>query len=452
LAQVIEEKRGTLDYTRAIEDEIEYLETSLKTAGDMAFERQSLLLLWLVDLYQTVGDYDGVESSYRRILVFFPDDIGVINSYARFLFEKRQDTARAESLLVGAYRWYSYKDTRALDKGDTNELLARVRIDMGDYKSAIWHATAAIELKDDEASAGARRVLAQAYELGGDIDAAADTYLQLIALERGAVTEDINALKLIIARTDTYADADLNELIARAIEEKTADRQREAEAEGAELVEIPSTGGVVLEGTLRRREGTGAILFVPDLGGSRTVFRPYAQLLGIDGISSLTLDLRGQGGSRSDSLLSHEQLPLRHSRRLQDDVAAGFRFLQDALEQDPGAIVIVTTGYAAPVVEKALTGDGLAAPVAYLSPAFYPHDNELANSIAFHPDLPILLYYGAEDLHASRSCTYFRSAKQFNKLQAKPFKNAGRGVDILRRNPAALEAFQVWVRTVTSGS
>jgi tetratricopeptide (TPR) repeat protein len=450
LAQTREEIMGALDFSKAIEDQIEFLEASLKTAGDMAAERQSLILLWLADLYDSIGDYDGVERSYQRILVFFPDDIGVMNSYARFLLEKRQDTAHAESLLVGAFRWASFKDSRALDRGDTNELLARVRILGGDAKSAIWHATAAIELKEDEASAAATRVLAQAYTLEGDFDAAARTYVELIALERGAVTEDINALKLVVARTDTYDASEINEVIDRAIAQRNAERKRQAEAEGAELVEIVSDDGVPLEGTLRRRGGNGAVLFVPDLGGTRTIYRPYAQLLGIDGVSSLTLDLRGQGGSRSDSLLSQETLPLAHAQRLPDDVAAGFRYLQGELGPNPRRIVIVTTGYAAPVVEEALSGAGLAAPVAYLSPAFSPLDVDLTNSIAFHPDLPILLYYSEEDLHASRSCAYFRKTKHFSKLQVKSFKDSGRGVDILRRNTAALENFQEWVRKVTS--
>jgi tetratricopeptide (TPR) repeat protein len=451
LAQTQEEIEGALDLSRAAKEQIETFEGMLRRNGDMSAEKQAVIMLWLVDLYESIGEFDGVEWSYRRVLAFFPADVGVMNAYALFLIEKRHDGERAESLLVEASHWGRYTDARSLDRGGTYQLRSRVEIEKGDFESAIRHATMAVELMDDESSADARRVLAKSYLGAGYYDTAAEVYIDLIALERGAVTEDINALKLFIDRTDSYTAEDLNVLIDRAIADREAEKRRRVEAEAAELVAIPSSDGVMLEGTLRRRGGEGAILFIPDLGSTRTVYKPYAQLLGIDGISSLTLDLRGQGGSRSDSLLTQENLPLTHAQRLPDDVVAGFRFLERELRLDPSRIVIVTEGFAAPVVEQSLPRGGLAAPVVYLSPAFVPSDKDLANSVAFHPDLPILLFYSSEDLHALRSCSYFRKAKTFNKLKVYPLRNSGRGVDILRRNPDALESFQTWMRAVASG-
>jgi tetratricopeptide (TPR) repeat protein len=451
LAQTQEEIEGALDLSPAAKEQIDTLEGMLRRNCDMAAEKQAVILLWLVDLYQSVGDFDGVERSYRRVLAFYPADVGVMNAYALFLIDHRRDRVRADSLLVDATLWGRYSDARSLDRGGTYQLRARLELEEGNYPSAIDHATIAVELMDAESSVQARRLLAESYLAAGDYDTAAEVYIELIALERGALTEDINALKVFIGRTESFRAEDLNALIDRSIADREAERRLEAVAEGAELVTIPSSDGVLLEGTLRRRDGEGAILFIPDLEGTRSVYKPYAQLLGVDGISSLTLDLRGQGGSRSDSLLSQASLPLRHAQRLPDDVVAGFRFLERELGLEPARILIVTEGYGSPVVERSLFQGNLAAPVVHLSPAFIPADRDFANSMAFRPDLPVLLFYSSEDLHALRSCSYFRNTKDFSMLEVRSLRKSGRGVDILRRNPDALEAFQGWVREVASG-
>jgi tetratricopeptide (TPR) repeat protein len=357
---------------------------------------------------------------------------------------------RAESLLVTATKWARFADTGSLDKGTTYELLARLKMESGDYDAAVENAKTAIALMDDEASAGARRVLAQSLRRAGRYDAAAQAYIELIALERGTIHEDINALQLFIGRTNSYRAEYLSATLDSAIAEREEEKRRQAAAEGAELVTVRARDGLELEGTLRRRDGEGAVLFIPDLGKSRRVFTPYAQLLGVDGISSLTLDLRGQGGSRYDSLLSQEDLPLSHAQELPEDVVAGFRYLQQAMQPASDRIVIVTEGFASPVVERALPRDGLAAPVVHLSPAFDPLDKELANSIAFHPDFPVLIYYSTEDLNALRSSSFFRNVKKFSKLDIRPLEKSGRGVDMLKRNPNALEGFQNWVRSATA--
>jgi hypothetical protein len=441
---------GTLDLSDSAREQIEYFESMLRQSGDMAADRQAVVLLWLVDLYDAIEDFGAVERTYLRILAYYPADVGVLNSFGMFLIERQRDYERAESLLVEASRWGRYTDARSLDRGGTYELLARVEMEQEKYEIALRHASLAIELMDDESSVNARRILAETFRRSGEYDEAVLAYIDLIAIERGANTEDINSLKLFVDEAEHYEAGDLNGLIEDAVRERDTERRRHVEAEGAELVSIPSTGGVVLEGTLRRRDGPGAVLFIPDTGSTRTRYTPYAQILGVDGISSLTLDLRGQGGSRSDSLLTQQNMPLRHAQRLPDDVTAGFRYLQEALGLEAASIMIVTEGYGSSLVEKALHRDGLGSPVAHLSPSFNPDDKDLANSIAFHPDLDILLFYSSEDLHALRSCSYFRKAKKFNKLEIVPYEDSGRGIDILRRNPVALEKFQDWARKTVS--
>jgi alpha-beta hydrolase superfamily lysophospholipase len=370
----------------------------------------------------------------------------VMNAYATFLLEARHDGERAESLLVAASQWGRYTDARSLDRATTYELLARIGMESGDFEAAVRHARLAIDLVDHEASTGARRVLAESLRRSGDYDAAADAYLELIALERGTQPEDVNALKLIVGQTDRYAATDVNDLIEAAIEERTDERRRQFEAEGAELITIESEDGYELEGTLRRRDGGGAVLFVPDLGGTRTAFRPYAQLLGVDGFSSLTLDLRGQGGSRSDSVSTQQDLSAGQFDRLPDDIVAGFRFLERALDAGAGRIVIVSEGRSSALVERAMRRGRLAAPVVHLSPAFEPDERVLRDAIAFHPDRPILLFYSDEDLSALRSVSFYKNTKEFRQLEIRVLHGAGHGVDVLRRDAEALEVFQRWIR------
>jgi tetratricopeptide (TPR) repeat protein len=445
-AAATQTSEGIIDFGESAKEQIEYLEAMVQGNGDMPAERQSVILLWLAELYELAGDPDGVEYSYLRILAFFPYDVGVMNSYALFLLENRQQSERAESLLVAASQWGRYTDARSLNRGRTYELLAGVEMEKGDYEAALRHARLAIELMDEESSVGARRVLARTLRRSGALDEAAKAYIDLIAIERGAVSEDINELKLVIGETDDYGAEDLNDLLDGAIEAQNAARRHRVESEGAELVSVTSSGGVVLEGTLRRRDGPGAILFVPDLGATRAVYTPYAQLLGIDGVSSLSLDLRGQGGSRSDSLLTQVDLPLRHAQGLPADVVTGFRYLRDELRIETGRILIVAEGYACAVVEKAIRDGGLDAPAAYFSPVFTPDDLDLSNALAFHPDRPFLVFYTQEDLMALRSASYLKKIKDFHQLEVRSFKKSGHGVDMLRQNTDALTAFQKWTR------
>lgn len=440
---------GIVDRGADTRVQIDELETILRGNADMPAERQAVMLLWLAELYEYVGDSAGVESSYLRILAFFPYDVGVMNRYAAFLLDGRGESARAESLLVAASQWGRYTDARSLDRGRTYELLARVEMENGDLPAAERHALMAIELVDDEASAGARRVLAETLHRAGAHDAAVEEYIDLIALERGTHREDINSVRVIAAASDRYRNTDLNRLVEEAIVRREAARRDRIESEGAELVAVTARDGVELEGTLRRRGGSGAVLMIPGRNNTRSVWTPYAQLLGIDGISSLTLDLRGQGGSRSDSLPSPDGLDARHRERLPDDVVAGFRYLRDALSVAGESLVIAGEGDACAVIEKALRRGRLDAAVVYLSPGFDRGDRELRDAVSFHPRRPALLYYSREDLHALRSTSYFKKNKDLPDLTVNVLDRAGHGTDILRRDPGALESFQVWLRRVT---
>lgn len=440
-----QQKYGILDLEADVRKQIEALEPDLFHGLDQPAHKQAVLLQWLIELYEFIDEKDKVEACYQKILSFYSSDVGTLNAYALFLIESRGDYEEAEKQLLEAAHVGDYLDVRALDLGVTYELLARVELNKGDFKSSISYAQIALELLDEESSTGTLRVLAESHLQSGAFDEAAEVYIKLIAIEGGVNPEDINALQLFLQKTTRYNQGSVASLIENAIDARNEQCRARIENEGGKVVSLPMEDGVILEGTLRLTDGEGAVLFVPDLGAKRSVFTPYAQLLFIEHISSLSLDHRGHGGSRSDSLPSYAALSPAHVGRLSDDIVAGFRFLQNETGLEDDKIVIVVEGQASALVEKAMHDATFAAPVVHLSPTFVTHDLELTNAISFHPDLPVLIVFSSEDLQAVLSVDLFRRAKEFSRLGLKMLEDAGHGVDMLRRDEKALELFQKWV-------
>ena len=211
------------------------------------------------------------------------------------------------------------------------------------------------------------------------------------------------------------------------------------------MVELSSSDGVILEGTLRRAPGPGAVLFVPDLRGSRLAYTPYAQLLFIDDITTLSVDPRGHGASRADSLLSYDDLSEYHRARLIDDIGTAYRHLRSLGFRDEH-IAVVSEGSGCALVEKAMQEEKATPAVTHLSPEFDPRDRDLIHAITFHPDLPVLVFFSDEDIAAMRSTQIFRETRKRSQLRTRMLRDAGRGLDLFRRNQEALEEFQEWAR------
>jgi tetratricopeptide (TPR) repeat protein len=440
-----QEAEGMIDLTDDVRAQIEIVRGRWLSGADQPAHRQVVLLQWLIELYDYVDDMDNVEVCYRQILAFFPYDVSTMNAYALFLFERRKDYDRAEKQLRDAAEWGKNTDARALDLGTTYQLMARVLQTKGNLDSSINYAKAALELLSEEASAGALRLLAESYLESGAYDDAADAYIKLITLDRALNHEDINTLQLFLHKTTKYNTGSVMDLIEAAVDEKKAMFRARIESEGGNVVSWPSDDGVVLEGTLRRAEGPGAVLFVTDLGRARSIYEPYEQLLFIDEITTMSVDLRGHGGSRTDSLLSYAELSPGNMERLTDDLVAGFRYLQKETGFSDDRIMIVAEGRGCVLAEKAMHQAALAAPVLYLSPYFRSRDLALKNAVAFHPEQPTLFVFSYEDIRAVESVEVFRSIKKLPSLKIKGLNDAGHGIDMLRRDTKALEFFQDWI-------
>jgi tetratricopeptide (TPR) repeat protein len=436
---------GYIDFEMSIDRQIARLEGMV--GGDSAAYKQVVMYQWLIQLYTMRNQLDEVESCYERILAFYPGDVNTLNAYAVFLIVHRGDLEKAEQTLHDAHLWAKARDDRSLEIGTTLQLRADLMLQIEEPDRALAYAQKGLEYMGEYASPPLLRTLGRAYRNLDRFDEAGVVFLRLIALESGVNRDDINELKLFIDKTSTYKAEELNKLIAQAIDLEDGERRQNIKDQGGEVIELQTEDGVLLEGTLRRTDGKGAVLFVHDLGARREVYTPYEQLFFVDDITTLSIDLRGHGASRADSLLSYAEMSNLNQDQTTEDVTAAMDYLYD-LGYENDKITIVAEGYACGVVEKAMYRSRISPPVVYLSPTFDELDLDLHTAFSFHTDRPTLVIFGNEDLSAMKSVQMFRETKDFSLLEQKMYERAGHGVDALRRVPKALTFFQAWVGRV----
>lgn len=433
---------GTMDFQEAVRKQIAHVQQRLEFGKDLPVRRQRVLLTWLIELYEITGNERGIEACYRRIIDFIPYDVVTLNNYAAFLLERGR-VGEAERCTSAARRYHEYANAPDTDRGRTFELDARVALASGDTTAAVRAAERAVDVTGERVP-GPLRALAESYTLAGRYDDAVATYLALIALERGRNANDINAAQVILERAPAYDASNFNAAVTEAIESHDAERIAEIEAQGAEVVRVKTGDGVVLEGTLRRSNGSTAALFVHAPGSTRDVYTVPEQLLFVEGVTTLSVDLRGHGGSRSDSLSGYAALSGHHVAMFPADILACFRRLEELTGLADTHITIVSAGSACALVEKAIHEGGIAPSVVHLSPMFDRNDRDLVNALSFHPDRPFLVIVSTEDLRAQRSLAFLLQTKEREHLKTRRLTDAGHGPDTLK-DPETLAYFVDWV-------
>jgi hypothetical protein len=165
----------------------------------------------------------------------------------------------------------------------------------------------------------------------------------------------------------------------------------------------------------------------------------------------MTIDPRGHGDSRADSIPSYALLPAHHRSRIAADVASGWRYLRDEVGVAPGRIVIVAAGGGCTTVERAIHEHAVTAAVVHLSPTFGADDRELAAALSFRPPAPMLALASDEDAFAVRSLGLLTAARgesggDASGLTTRVFRFSGHGVELLR-DPANFAVVAGWTRT-----
>ncbi len=435
---------GAIDTRAAIEQRILELEGMI--GGDASAERQAVTLRWLADLYVSVGRIDEAQAAYERILVFYPYDVAASNAYAEFLLDVRTDPERALEVTRAAIAWANTAPTPPPYLGRAYAIRARAFADAGQCVDALRVAEEAVSRADEDAAEDAVRTRARCWSETGKNKEARQALLELIGETGASNPDDESALVAILTREKKRVDAkDVERMTTAAVVDARKRRAKAFAQENATLVELESSGGVRLEATLRPGEGPSAILFVPDLDGRRSAYTPYAQLFALDGVTTLAVDLRGQGNSRCDSLPSIARLPSHHYAELPADVATAYAYLAQSRGIDTSRIAIVTAGFACGWVERAIHEHNLAPVVIHLSPAFDGFDRDLVSAISFRPPRPVFVAASDEDVYALRSLNIFRDAVPPDLLRIQRYQSAGHGVSILR-DPARFSDVDTWAK------
>lgn len=434
---------GAIDTRRAIETRIYELEGLM--SGDVPAERQAVTLRWLADLYVSVGRIDDAESAYERILVFYPYDVAATNAYAEFLLDTRHDPGRAEEVTRNALAWARAAPSPPPYVGETHALRARAFFEMGECERAIQSADQAVLFSEEDAAEAALRTRAGCLSKLGRDSEAKDGLLDLIGQTGASDPDDESALVALLSKQKKRVDAgEVQRTVAASIDESRKNRARALARENATLVELEGENRVRLEATLRRGDNPAAILFVPDFGGRRSTFTPYAQLFTLDGFTTMTLDPRGHGNSRCDSLPSYAGMPEHQRDRIADDVAVAYDYMVETLRVDAARIAIIAAGRACGIVERAIHEHNLAPIVVYLSPIFEVGDRDLRSAYSFRPSRPAFVLASDEDIYAVRSVRSFSAAFPSDHVRTKVYASAGHGVSLLRE-PAHFADVETWL-------
>jgi len=435
---------GRIDTSGDIEAQIRYLEQFV--GGDLPAEKQAVMYRWLADLYTSVGRLDDAQRAHETILGHFPYDVGARNAYALFLLDHRDDPAAADSVLGDAVEAARTAPNTPVFLGQTHALHARALHELGRDEEALEAVDRALALMDADAAEDALRIRARALESLGRQAEAEEAFVQLIGLECGSNPDDVSALiALMTAQTGSVDAARVDARIEAAIVDARARRSERIRRDGAEVVVIPGEGGARLEGTLRRGKESGAILFVPDLGGRRASFAPYAQLFALDGLTTFAIDPRGHGDSRSDLLPSFAGMPQEQREKIPADIAAAYRHVRETLDVPAERIVVLAEGGASAVVEQTLQQRGIAAVVVHLSPVFDPQDRDILSALEFRAPRPTLLVASDEDAFAMRSVSLLTDSYPSPATEARIVSAAGHGLLVLRE-PKNFAIVANWIR------
>ncbi|HXV12626.1 MAG TPA: alpha/beta fold hydrolase [Candidatus Krumholzibacteria bacterium] len=443
-APVFAQSDGTIDTRAAIEKRIAELEGMI--GGDASAEKQAVTLRWLAELYVAAGRIDAAEAAYERILVFYPYDVASSNAFAAFLLDQRKDPERALEVTRAAIAWANSAPSPPPYLGRTYAIRARAFADAGQCADALRVAEEAERRADEDAAEDAVRTRVRCLSETGRHKEAKAALLELIGETGASNPDDQSALVAMLTRDKKRVDAsEVGRMTDAAVRDARTRRAQTLAGENAELIELESSGRVRLEATLRPGQGPSAILFVPDLDSRRSAYTPYAQLFALDGITTLTVDLRGQGDSRCDSLPASDRLPPQHAAELPSDVAAAYAYLTERRKIDPSRIAVVAAGGACVVVERAIHEHNLAPVVVYLSPVFPDDDRELASAFSFRPPRPAFALASEEDIYATRSLRAFKATLDPAPVTTKIYQSAGHGVSLLRE-PAHFADVDAWTK------
>ncbi len=324
----------------------------------------------LADYHARAGRAEIAASWYERALRADPDDPDLLNALGFHYARNGVNLDRAVSVLEEAVRLAEKRRYAPRRQGFIKDSLGWAYRMRGDLPLAV-----ALLEESSRLAPGTsiiRQHLADAYHAIGERDKAVAVDLELYVASRGTDVTLRNALRAMGHEGGPAYSREVDRRITdglRALEEQD---RKEAESTGATLVHLMASDGQRLLGSLfppRNRPvragdaspgRAAAVLLLHPLGSSRAACAPVAGGIAARGLYALTLDLRGHGGSVSETLPDARAFSAHLADNLRgadDDVRVALRFLAGLPRVDERRLGIVGGGLGAFVAARSLRED-----------------------------------------------------------------------------------------------
>jgi dienelactone hydrolase len=208
-------------------------------------------------------------------------------------------------------------------------------------------------------------------------------------------------------------------------------------ASGAEeQVTFTTSDGIVIAGTLYpAAAGSPAVLCLHQWRSERSEFESFARSLQSAGITALTIDMRGYGGSTRSAAGS----AVEPGRITGADIEAAVAFLKKHKSVDAARIGLVGASYGSSNAIIYAAEHAEIRVVALLSPGLNYHKVlPTEPAVKRYGNRPLLAIAGSEDMRSVEAVNRFREIAGSG-ITTKLYENGGHGVDLFRAHPASAD-------------
>lgn len=221
----------------------------------------------------------------------------------------------------------------------------------------------------------------------------------------------------------------------------------------AERVTILTPDRVQLVGDFVAAQGTAAALLLHMMPAHRKSWVRFASALQTAGISSLAIDLRGHGESRSQDgrALDYQQFSDVEHQASRQDVQASLAFLESrGIAREHIGLVGASIG--ANLALQQLADDPALPAAVLLSPGLDYRGVETGSAVArLRPHQTISLVASREDTYSAQSVEELARRSPV-RYQLKLLDNAGHGTTMFDHAPDLIAALVRWLRGTISGA
>lgn len=198
-------------------------------------------------------------------------------------------------------------------------------------------------------------------------------------------------------------------------------------AGASQEVQFTTSDGIVITGTLYPAgDAAPTVLCLHQWRSDRSSFAALAKKLQSSGITVLSIDMRGYGGSTKTA----DGKSIRPDRKAGADIQAAMRFLREQKSVDAAHIGLIGASYGSSNAIIYAAGDPMVRAVVLLSPGLnYFNELPTEGPVKKYKGRPMLAVASSEDLRSVETVDVYRAA--LPGIEVKMYESAGHGTDIL---------------------